>query len=452
MRTSIWAKILVLMLILAMLSGCGEEKPPETTGSTQPTETTAPAETTKPTDPAPVADGKVYWNIDKGYDRIAGATGMYSIRLMVDGSIKSFWFKSKEAVDKADTMDFFSLGLSETGAVLDVFPLSGIGYEVLENHTVSSSGNKLTLNASSGSGVVLTPDESIVVVRAVDTPGAMDVMVLEGAADLCPNDTVTVVVKDQKAVTVIVTKREVIKSMCDHCQTEVEWLLWTKDNSIPADKSGHYRLNQDITLESQVDINSTNDLVLDLNGYTITGKGLRCIVLNNADGKLSVMDSSEAQTGKITADSEEVNRGVCLWARSGVISLYSGTLDTSHIASAASGLAVDVVNDGIFNMYGGTIIGGYCMANDEGAGGRGGSVRIRGQFNMYGGTIMNGKSDNGGGNVHVEATGSFKMSGGTITGGTGYAATTAVTGTVEANISYAEGAVYEKTGGTIEGE
>ena len=50
MRTSTWAKILVLMLILAMLSGCGEEKPPETT---------APAETeTQPVETEPVIDEK----------------------------------------------------------------------------------------------------------------------------------------------------------------------------------------------------------------------------------------------------------------------------------------------------------------------------------------------------------------------------------------------------------
>jgi len=449
MRTSIWAKILVLMLILAMLSGCGEEKPPETTA---PAETTAPTEATKPTEPAPVSDGKIYMNLDIGTERKAGPTGMYSIRLAVDGQIRDFWFKTKEVVDKADTMSFFSLGLSDTGAVLDVFPLEGYNF-LIDGLRVESIGDKMTLVDLNGAETVLSFADNLAVCRVKEVENKEEFeFVPEGKDSIAIGSQVAVLEKDGKAVIVIDAGAPANLAMCPHCQTEVNWILWSSSSSIPADKSGHYRLNQDITLKSQIDINSANDLVLDLNGCTITGNGLRCIVLNNPEGKLSVMDSSEAQTGKITADSNEVNRGVCLWARSGVISLYSGTLDTSHIASTASGLTVDVVNDGIFNMYGGTIIGGHCQANDEGGGGRGGAVRVRGQFNMYGGTIMNGKSDNGGGNVHIEATGSFKMSGGTITGGTGNAASTPITGTVEANISLAEGAVYEKTGGTIEGE
>ena len=251
------------------------------------------------------------------------------------------------------------------------------------------------------------------------------------------------------------------------CQGEVLlWAPWTSNNSIPT-TTGIYFLTQDVTTTKQTVINAGNDIKLDLNGKNITLQvqpsaqdGFRLYRADNG-AKLAITDTSAnpgslrtfmpgedavypgktVKTKAVTDDEGNVisevvyyteeemrtawkkgNFGMLLWARGGEISLHNGILDGAHLTGAQDGMLVTVFNNtvtdettgvqtvhtGIFNMYGGTIIGGYTRAN--------GNVNVGGSavMNLYGGTITGGRA-NVGGNVAV--LGTLNMYGGLITKG-----------------------------------
>jgi hypothetical protein len=446
MRKSVLTRLLVMLLAVMMLAACDSDpKPAETTGAP---ETTAPesskAPETQATEPPAEPNGKLYYNIEKGATRAPGMQGMFSINLFCEGVTKSYWFKNEELVKKADTASFFSLGISTTGIVTEVYLLDELKYSMAgENLKVTAvSGTELTAADAAGAAVTLSLAQDAKTYSMVDDTHVARV-----------NDTVTAVQNaDKKVIALFIINRAPIMGMCEHCKQEVAWNAWTNTSSLP-NESGHFILTEDVSLGAQFQMDGATEIILDLNGHIITNSGgVRGIVMFNPNGYLAIMDSSAEKTGTLVPGTTDVDRGCCLWVREGTVDLYSGTLDASKIVSTDGGVAVDVVGTGVFNMYGGTIIGGQCIPNENGGSGYGGSIRVRGVFNMYGGTIRDGKAAVGGGNVDIAAGATFKMFGGTITGGVGTVNGAQVTGTVEANLSVAGTAIYEKTGGTIEGE
>ena len=443
MRKSVLTCLLVLVLAVMMLTACGgDPTPTESTGAPETTAATEPA--TQATEPPVEPDGNLYYNIDKGATRAPGMQNMFSINLFCNGASKSYWFKEEAVVKKADTATVFSLGISKTGIVTEVFLLDELGYSMAgEGLKVTAvSATELTATDAAGAAVTLALAQDAKIYSMVDTNNNAQV-----------NDRITVVQNaDKKAIAVYITERAPIMGMCEHCKEEVAWTMWTSTSSLP-NNSGHYKLSGNVGLAAQFQMEGTTEIILDLNGKTITNDGgVRGIVMFNENGYLAIMDSSAEKTGTLVPGTTDVDRGCCLWVREGTVDLYGGTLDASKIVSSDGGVAVDVVGKGVLNMYGGTIIGGQCVPNENGGSGYGGSIRVRGVFNMYGGTIQGGKAAVGGGNVDIAAGATFKMYGGTITGGTGTVGGVQVTGTVAAHLSVAETAIYEKTGGTIEGE
>ena len=226
---------------------------------------------------------------------------------------------------------------------------------------------------------------------------------------------------------------------CPHCEGEIEWITFDKATHLDANRNfiagGHYKLGAALSLQAATSYQpgtttadatvSTADMIIpegmdvcfDLNGYTVSVTNIKTCTASTAGrysraftnaGTLSILDSSEAQTGTI--------KGGAIGARIGNSQAYGG----------------NVYNTGTFNLYGGTISGGYAYARVYNAGALGGNVAngAGSTFNMYGGTITGGtvnsasfnydtdekKSHQGGGNLY--SAGTVNIYGGTISSGT----------------------------------
>lgn len=202
---------------------------------------------------------------------------------------------------------------------------------------------------------------------------------------------------------------------CEHCEQEILWTEWDKAFTLPTSEEGHYYLTTDVKISEQMNIETNGTFVLDLNGYTVTQteEGKRIYSMRkDCEANLSIMDTSEAQTGKMVVSGDSANQGRVIFVEgpNHTLNLYSGTLDASA-ASGSIGLGICCQAENVtINMYGGTIIGG----KNEGSGT---TVRIdKAVFNMYGGTIKDGQGKNGG-NLFVSKNGVFNMHDGVIEGG-----------------------------------
>ncbi len=154
-------------------------------------------------------------------------------------------------------------------------------------------------------------------------------------------------------------------------------------------------LLKDIELSDVLPDISTN-FTLDLNGHTLTLNGGALNV--TADGTLTIIDSSEDQTGTITGSGT-------LITSVGTLAINSGTINVSAIEA----IGVSITH-GTFTMNGGTILVGSVDAyfgigvNVEGAGS---------SFILNDGTITaSGVSSKG---IHVIEGGTLSVEGGSIT-------------------------------------
>ena len=249
---------------------------------------------------------------------------------------------------------------------------------------------------------------------------------------------------------------------CDH--TTLTFAPWTDAANLPT--SGNYYLDTDVTISTQARLENTN-VNLCLNGHTIKVTTGRAYYMTDG-AKISITDC--AGEGKFTG----ATLGAILSNSAGKdmeINLYAGTFTENH--AQASGGALVVQGDCVFNMYGGKITGNtatsklntnadgsvkldsagnqsYTSANGGGvyigpgsvfnlyagevsgntvtnveylkaeatkassAGGYAGGVAVYGILNMYGGKISENKAYLGGG-VFVSTEGSqLNMHGGEI--------------------------------------
>ena len=218
----------------------------------------------------------------------------------------------------------------------------------------------------------------------------------------------------------------------------------TASNSLPA-KSDFYYLNKDVTIGS--DWEPANGTILCLNGHSITNKGYYGAItvgegvtftLTDCNGSNNTYHFSENhRRWKLDdSDSHEIKGGI--------------------ITSTGSGSGVLVQNDGVFKMYGGTIVGNSGTSYNAGSSGnRGGGVYVRSadsRFDMYGGAITGntasgGTADQGGGGVFVSG-GEFTMYGGEIANN----AATGYNATCGGGVNVAANGTFNMRGGTIGGE
>lgn len=228
------------------------------------------------------------------------------------------------------------------------------------------------------------------------------------------------------------------------------WAPWLEQNTLP-NKTGNYFLLKDMTLKSQININTVKNedgvaekqyVNLDLNGKTVTGAdGKRAYLVAADSGSLTITDTHK-NPGKIVCNATKDNGMIIL--SSGKVNIYNGILDGSKINTTGGGGVIRMAGGGELNMYGGQIVGG--SANNGGnvvlaANTTNNTVSV---FNMYGGTISGGHAKIQAGNVYVGNKCTFNMYGGEILDGTtstGNGGNVSVTGTSTMNMS----------GGTISG-
>ena len=153
---------------------------------------------------------------------------------------------------------------------------------------------------------------------------------------------------------------------CQHCKKTVEWTpLGAEVAGLDLLQDGHYYLTADLAKEYSLTKTIEGEVCLDLNGHAITTTK-RAFTFDTNGTVFSLMDLSEAGTGKVTSYTNNKNAG-------GVVNTYfSGGGDTT------------------FNLYGGTLE----LVSDNDAGTnlveKGGVVCLYGTMNMYGGTIKGG--------------------------------------------------------------
>ena len=171
--------------------------------------------------------------------------------------------------------------------------------------------------------------------------------------------------------------------------------------AVSSSTTSEVTLLKDVT--EYIEITEKRDIKLDLNGYTLSYGSDNVIYIINTEAKLTIDDSSAAQTGKIIRTGS--GNGRCIDNR-GILNVKNGTFTNQSMNCGWSGGAI--YSNGTFNMYGGTITG--CNSTKNGGGVY---IDADGSFNMYDGTICNNTSADGGG-VYVVANGSFNMVGGII--------------------------------------
>ena len=421
----------------------------------------------------------LYWNVDR--EKYAGqdATGMssrepnpdtgyFQVTFAMEGRQGIRRVKERRIVNKIDNMELMGLVLDENGIISDVLSVEELtgGYAVNRFYVESFDDNKVLVNSSDtlkGMQVELELNSNTKIYDVSGETG--DIGCATGLFEL---DCIVAIQNSKGEIThIYVVEREpqgpTKTHYCDHCKQEVTWRAWMYENSLPTGGAGHYYIYNDINLSGQMSMSTNSEIVLDLNGKTVNSSGTgRMYSLHNEGCYLGLMDYSEEKTGKFVLTGKISAQGGCVWIRYGKFEMWGGTLDGSKCTNQLSGVVVEIGGaDRVFNMYGGTIIGGtaeavYNKAAGTVSAGLGGAVMNWGQFNMSGGTITGGKAkavyndkkktyNNGcGGNVGNHNVGAvFTMTGGTIKGG--------VSDNEGGNIWNAGGATVNIQGGTISG-
>ena len=200
----------------------------------------------------------------------------------------------------------------------------------------------------------------------------------------------------------------------------VDWKDWTSDNSLPT--SGKYHLTKNVTIDARV--NLAGDLVLDLNGFTVT----RVIKADAADfgvynataGNLQITDLSAEAKGTVTAVFDEgvtsvTGGGFLGYVAAGrTLTIDKGTYDfrtmvtTSEAAAGCGPILADgnvVINDGtFFGISAAKGFGGVLFA------------RSNSVVTINGGTFYGGKVYQGG---MFAGTGKIIVNDGTFNGNNG---------------------------------
>ena len=226
---------------------------------------------------------------------------------------------------------------------------------------------------------------------------------------------------------------------------------WTDSTKLPT--SGNYYL--DVNVDTTATTSLAGDLILDLNGHTITHKALASAIQTGAH-KLTITDKSSAKNGLITTTTLSGEcKGLIYIQAAGKLVLDAGTIDASNITSTFTGAnagAITVGNgkiDGVAHygsatINGGKVIGMKSSGNGSAIGmmnltsltinggeivgntvtksingtGYGGTIIANGHLTIAGGKISGGSAEVGGDNIFVNnASIDVVISGGEIDGG-----------------------------------
>lgn len=428
MKKNILLLPMMLLLCMAMLWGCGQ-KNDET-----------------PQIPA------VYWNADRGIERVAEADGSYNVLFILNGQQTTLRITDKTLLDFLDLHDAVGLSIDDSGTVTAVSALADMPqyYLLLDNYVQSVGKTSVKFNAHigfSGKETVLTYEEGTPIIDVSDFAAEKG-----EATFLQKGDGVTVLANPDGSVnTFFVNKRQGIhfteKRYCPLCETEVNFSNWFSTVSMP-NAPGHYFIEHDLNMSAATYAGVAGDITLDLNGKTITmvkegqrfytlGEGVilnlidtvgngRAVVASAGNGpyKAGMFVRQEGYgcefnfySGTLDGTNAVCDYGCLVDNFNGTLNVYGGTM-LGGTTYGVGGGAIIVQN--LVNIYGGEIIGGNCADlggyknNPPG----GGAIRHNGNariLNIYGGVIRDGTTEYRGGCIF--ANGITNIYGGTITGG-----------------------------------
>ncbi|MCD8006717.1 MAG: right-handed parallel beta-helix repeat-containing protein [Oscillospiraceae bacterium] len=175
-----------------------------------------------------------------------------------------------------------------------------------------------------------------------------------------------------------------------------------------------------VDVSENVTVAESQSITLDLCGFTLTTEDSTANVsIIYVYGTMTLKDSSEDQTGKITGSGAEIpsttnklyGGGIRV---KGTVTMESGSITgNGKLGNYVSGAGVYVDDGGTFTMNGGSI------SDNLGDWGGGVYVTSGGTFTMNDGEISGNTIQNWGGGVVLYGNCTFTMNGGTITGNKG---------------------------------
>jgi len=408
---------MILMLVVACsFFGCGEDKEgPTTTAATTVETTMAPTE--------PQLKDQLYFNADKllNKDLVRSKnriTGMYEIRLFIDGEYEVFTTDVDAAIQSVDRFLICIPEFNWQGMFSGVKSAqSQLGGTVHDGLVVTGiAENVLSVKSSVGS-VTLAEDAVIYDMTGLSAPVGSAGQIREG-------DKLCAYADDSGLLQMVyITERPMPHDdshVCLHCQENPSWTAW--DGTHPL-TSGHYWMTQNVTLEDTITL-SGEDVALCLNGYSLTCKN-RVFVLTDG-AKLSITDhagftqvfkGSVSGGGIPTSNKDEKELlGGTIYAEEGTeLNLYGGELRSNVKDGTGRSIyrGATVYTSGTFNLHDGVLTGGN--ATDRGGGlyvGPGGS------FFMDGGTMRYGNVGKSGGTAAFDKDcAEVGISGGTVIAG-----------------------------------
>lgn len=199
---------------------------------------------------------------------------------------------------------------------------------------------------------------------------------------------------------------------CGKTIAQANWQVWDPNtNGKPGE--GHYYLEGNYVQQEELELMAGSTIVLDLRGYTLTTDGAHRIATVN--GHLMVMDTLGG--GRLSAITSTSSGGVICVRNNettdAAFSLYSGTItpDPASTKLPANGGLIFVYTGCDFNMYGGTLLGGFTST-------QGGNLCSQADTNLRitGGSIIGGTADKHGGNIY--SAGNVTLTNCQVIGGT----------------------------------
>ena len=198
---------------------------------------------------------------------------------------------------------------------------------------------------------------------------------------------------------------------CPHCLASVTWTAYAGETA-----SGHYYMTDSVAADTAYSYTGGADVVLDLNGKTISDTSGRALTTSVTGGatKLSILDSAGNSMVKSYGPSTTYNGGVIF--NNGTLNIYGGNfINTDKGYVKGGGI---LWNNGTANIYGGFFDGSNYenTTADAGFGGVIGNAATK-TLKITAGHFVGGKAYMGG-TLYVATNSNNTISGGTFVDGT----------------------------------
>ncbi|MCD8108016.1 MAG: hypothetical protein LUE20_08670 [Oscillospiraceae bacterium] len=106
--------------------------------------------------------------------------------------------------------------------------------------------------------------------------------------------------------------------------------------------TGKYKLSSNVTLKNFLQIDSGEEVTLDLNGYELSVSGTRVIIVKG--GTLNLIDSSEGKTGKVTNTSTSTSTHAIGISTNGTLNMNGGTVSGAYGIYTTDSSSIATIN------------------------------------------------------------------------------------------------------------